>query len=185
MKKSLILMGIVLILFIYSPASSQDNDLLTTLEKEPDLQGYKILAVSSLMFKPLVAEQYQMYDWTLNEVGLTFRAGNPGNLSFFTQVHLPDGAEIKRVVAVYYDNSALANIEIAIGRAKPLDLAEPEEMIYFSSEGLANNTDLRVYSTSTILYPIIDNRNIYMAMVDFDQDTDEDVAFRCLYIAYE
>ncbi len=39
--------------------------------------------------------------------------------------------------------------------------------------------------TSTIPDPIIDNRNVYLALVKFDKETMGDVAFRALWIAYE
>jgi hypothetical protein len=185
MKKLCTILGFILVIFIHSPASNPDTDVMDQFKREADLQGYKILAVSCLSVRPLSSEHFELFEWTINDVGLTVPSGNPGNLSLFAQVNLPDGAEIKRMVALYYDNSALANIEIAMGRGEPLNLSEPDEMFYFSSETLPNNTDLRVYSTSTIQYPIIDNRNVYIVMVDFDAETNEDVAFRSLYIAYE
>lgn len=185
MKKSLLSLGIVLVLFNSSPAQSQDNDVLAQFKREADLQGYKILALSCLEFKLLTSAEFDSFEWTLSDVGLTVPAGNPSSVDFMTQVHLPDGAEIKRMVAVYYDNSVLANIEIYMAIIEPLSLEEPEAMFYFTSEGLANNTNIRTYSTTSIFYPVIDNRNIYAAAVSFDEETNLDVAFRCLYIAYQ
>ncbi len=98
---------------------------------------------------------------------------------------LPDGAEIKRVAAIYYDNSVLTDIHIGIGAIKPFDTSEPEFMVHFTSEGLGNEDALRTFNTTTITDPIIDNKNIYFAMVEFDMDTFGDVAFRGLWIAYE
>jgi len=185
MKKFCSVLGFILVVFIHSPTANPESDPLAQFQREADLQGYKVLVVSCLTVRPLSSEQFEYFEWTINDVGLTVPSGNPGNLSLFAQVNLPDGAEIKRMVALYYDNSAMANIEIAMGRSAPLSLSEPDEMFYFSSEYLPNNTDLRIYSTNTIQYPVIDNRNVYMVMVDFDAETDEDVAFRALYIAYE
>jgi len=184
MKKWSFVLGIALVLSMYSLASSQNNDLLAQFRTEVDLQGYHILSLSSLIFKPATSVEYDL-EWSYNLYGLTVPSGNLETLEMFTQVHLPDGAEIKRVVAVYYDNSGVASTEISLMRIEPLAMGEPDDMVVFSSLGLPNDPNLRVFSTNSITYPVIDNRNIYIASFSLDKDTAGDVAFRCLYIAYQ
>ena len=79
----------------------------------------------------------------------------------------------------------LADIGIGIGAIEPFDTSEPDFMAYFTSDGLPEVDDLRVFETKTIIDPIIDNRNVYFAIVEFDNDTFGDVAFRGLWIVYE
>jgi hypothetical protein len=185
MRKTLLILGIFLIFIFYTPASSQEDVSFSQFKKASDAVGYKILAVSPIKFKPISSNQYQTFEWEWNEIGITVPSGNPENLTLVAQFDLPDGAEIKRVAAIYYDNSVLADIHIGIGAIKPFDLSEPEFMVYFTSEGLANVDALRTFDTTTIINPIINNKNIYFAMVEFDNDTMGDVAFRGLWIAYE
>jgi hypothetical protein len=185
MKKAYVILGIILVLFINHPAKSQNDVSLAQFKKASDMQGLKILALSSIIFKPVTSTEYQTLEWSFNEVGLTIPSGNPQTITFLTQIHLPDGVEMKRIVAMYYDNSAVAGIDIAIGRVEPFDLTPPVPTVLFTSDGLPEVDDLRVFQTTTIPDPIIDNRNVYFAYVELDKTTAGDVAFRCLWIAYE
>jgi hypothetical protein len=185
MRKTLFVLGILFVFIIYTPATSQETNTLSQLKISSDLVGHKILALSSIMFKPFTSEEYQSYEWSFNSVGLTIPSGNPGSLTFLAQFHLPDGAEIKRVAAIYYDNSAAAGLDIGIGHIAPFDISEPSPSVVFTSDGLPEVDDLRTFDTTTIPDPIIDNRNIYYALVEFDKETMDDVAFRALYIVYQ
>lgn len=185
MKKTLLILGIFLFFVFYTPASGQDDVSLSQFKRYADLAGYKILTLSSIMFKPYTSDEYQTFEWSFNDVGLTIPSGNADSLSFLAQIQLPDGAEIKRVAALYYDNSAVANIDIGIGHIEPFDLSEPTPTLYFTSEGLPEVDALRTFDTTTISDPIIDNKNIYFALVELDKNTMGDVAFRALYIAYQ
>jgi hypothetical protein len=185
MKKTFLILGIFLLFILYTPASSQEDVLLSQFKDWADTQGYKILALSSLMFKPFTSDGYQNYEWSFNEIGVTVPSGNTGSLSLLAQFHLPDGAEMKRIVAMYYDNSATAGIDIGIGHVEPFDLSEPTPSVFFTSDGLPEVDDLRIFQTTTISDPVIDNRNVYFALVEFDKETMGDVSFRALWIAYE
>jgi hypothetical protein len=185
MRKSLLILGIFLVFIFYTPGTSQDADSISQLKASSDAVGNKILALSSIMFKPFTSDEYQTYEWGFNAVGLTIPSGNPGSLSFLAQIQLPDGAVIKRVAAIYYDNSATAGIDIGIGHIAPFDLSEPSPSVSFTSDGLPEVDGLRTFDTTTIPDPIVDNRNIYFALVEFDKETMDDVAFRALYIVYQ
>lgn len=67
----------------------------------------------------------------------------------------------------------------------PFDTSEPDMKVFLTSDGLPNVDALRVPDTKTILDPTIDNKNIYVVIVELDSSTVGDVAFRALYIAYE
>ena len=185
MRKTLFILGILLVFIFYTPASSQEDVQLSQFKDWVDAQGLKIICVSSLEFKPVLSEHYQTFEWILDNTGLTVPNGNPDPLVMLAQFHLPDGAEIKRVVAMYYDNSAAANINCGIERVEPFDISEPEPMVFFTSDGLADVDALRILQTTTILDPIIDNRNVYWAVVEFDELTMGDVYLRAIWIAYE
>jgi hypothetical protein len=185
MKKNCIVLGIVLVLFLMHPLMSQDDNSLAQFNMPSDMQGLKILALSSIKFKPATSTEYQTLEWAFNEVGLTIPSGNPSSATFITQFHLPDGAEIKRIVAMYYDNSASAGIDVAIGYVEPFDTTPPVPTVLFTSDGLPEVDGLRIFQTTTIPDPIIDNRNVYFAYVELDKETMGDVAFRCLWIGYE
>jgi hypothetical protein len=185
MKKTLLILGIFLVFVFYTPASSEEDVSLAEFKKAADMQGLKILALSSLMFKPFTSVEYQNFEWSFNEIGITVPNGNPASLTLLAQFHLPDGAEMKRVVAMYYDNSAAAGIDIGIGFVEPYDITEPTPSVFFTSDGLPEVDDLRIFQTSSISDPIIDNRNVYFALVEFDKETMGDVAFRALWIAYK
>lgn len=185
MRKALFILGIFLVFIFSTPASSQDEILFSQVKKDSDALGQKILAVSPIKFKPINSDHYQTFEWEWNEIGITVPTGNPENLTLVAQFDLPDGAEIKRVAALYYDNSVLADIRIGIGAIKPFDTSEPDLMVLFTSDGLANEDALRKFDATTIIDPIIDNKNVYFAMVELDKDTFGDVAFRGLWIVYE
>jgi hypothetical protein len=185
LKKCLLVLGIFLIFVFFNPVSGQEGTSLSQFEKPFDMVGLKVLALSVLEFKPIKSTEYQTYDWELNQYGLTVPNGNPESLTLLAQFHLPDGVEIKKVAALYYDNSAAASIDIAMGYVAPLDLSEPGHTVFFTSEGLPEANGLRAFKTTTIIDPIIDNTNVYFAMIEFDADTMGDVAFRGLWIAYQ
>lgn len=76
-------------------------------------------------------------------------------------------------------------MDISMAYIMPFDTSEPDMMVFLTSDGLPNVDALRVLNTKTILDPTIDNKNIYVAIVELDSSTVGDVAFRALYIAYE
>jgi len=185
MKKSLFVLGIFIAFIFYTPASSQEISSFSQFKSASDLAAYKILALSAIEFKPIDSNQFQTFEWEWNDIGITVPSGNPETLTLAAQIHLPDGAVIKRVAAVYYDNSTPADMDISMAYVTPFDTSEPDMMVFLTSDGLPNADALRVLDTKTILDPTIDNTNIYVAIVEFDSSTMGDVAFRALYIAYE
>jgi hypothetical protein len=183
--RKILILGILLFLIFHTPVSSEDAVTLSQFKKTADLASLNILAVSAINFKPVDSTTYQTFEWEWNQIGITVPNGNPESLSLLAQFDLPDGAEIKKVYAIYYDNSTDASIDIGIGATKPFDTSEPGFMVFFTSDGLPNSDSLRTFNTNTITDPIIDNTNIYFALVEFDDNTFGDVAFRTLYIAYK
>jgi hypothetical protein len=185
MRKALIIFGIFIVFILSTPASSQEDATFSNFKTASDMVGYKVLAISAIKLKPVNSDHYQTFEWEWNAIGITVPNGNPESLAMLAQFYLPAGAEIKRVVAIYYDNSTNANIDIGIGAVKPFDTSEPDFMVSFTSDGLPNVDALRTFDTTTITDPIINDRNVYFAFVEFDSDTLGDVVFRAIYIAYE
>jgi len=185
MKKTSAILALLLALGSFSLASGQYDFALRQFRDDMKAMGYHILAVSSLSVRPIFSDQYQNYTWGFNEIGLTCPAGNPGSIDFVGPISLPDGAVIKKVIALYYDNNAAADIEIMMGRLYATDLTEPASMVEFTSEGKGNQDNLRKFSSSNILNPTIDNSYVYVLSVSLDSSTDLDVVFRGFWIAYE